>query len=356
MCFGPEYTPCSNWRKSPSRKISNFILSLLDKIEVENPNPTSPKFTRRAFVHQFAIAFVGWRVFKNDPVPEAIPHNKKAIVWYTTNSRQLQKMGSSCVVDIDVSGSIPMRDLTRQQPHRDPDLYRPLKPDRFFDCMTKHHRLNAGKMICARLVIADVVESRSSNRTESWRFEPTRTVERVIEKAISTTVRVVDFFETDEKAQDFVKATIKSLHMTNESLLNESGTSSIVQFRGKWDFALAHSEASSQVVWNFIIYPGETDPPIVPVLGGMSTEDEDQLDQLIMNRNHPRALRSIASGNWTHTAVQYLHDIYQQWATNRRVIATKLKSGLAVSANDVMANCELCQMYTHQSNQLSMIT
>lgn len=346
MCFSDGNTSDRNWLASPSSKVHRFVLRMLAALR-EGLNHAAPDsaFTDQEYAKVFASQFTTWRceTDHSDSRVNSPDSVKTAIVWKTIPSRQLEKMGESCVVQIPPGGATPAAAAAaRAENAVDPQLFNLLKKDSFFDCIAP----GAATILTMRALISALVSvCEASPPGQEWKYSRTRVLDAALTLPLTAGTTLSSFFETESKGRNHLQAVVKKLKVTAAAIAT-GGTTGFDRGIETWEYALQSSGSAAAVtILNFLQHRAGKPTPEVVVVGGVDIAKLSEMSRLVQHGHskHSEIIALAASGHINDSFLDYLLRIREIWSNNRLVVARKLSRGEAPNGDEVEGNTDLAK-------------
>jgi hypothetical protein len=335
-----------NWRRSAFNTLFLAVLHHMCRLKNACAHPTSQSvvvpFSRQDFVRVFCYEFTHWRCGREDGDTSKTP-----IVWDTQQSRMLSMdtFGVSRVITISDSGSIPIAEIVVEA-DRSRVLSR-LSNDDFPICIcTSSKSFNALKLICMKLVVKYLLETRVGNTREEIIFPKELLLTTVAKEYVVDGIKFEDFFDSHEKAKEYIANKCKSEKFTGKSIREDSVyTGNVVAF---WDKVFANCVESPIFYLGWLKTPGPTPRPIFSLFDGFPIDVVNNLNAELADGNHQAAMNIVATdGVITEQLVQYLMAKRRIWELNRYTVALKLDSdgSVAPTKEEVDANVNFMKSF-----------
>jgi hypothetical protein len=312
-----------------------------------DPNPPASQsvvvpFSRQDFIRVFCYEFTHWRCGREDGATGKTP-----IVWDTQQSRMLSMdtFGVSRVITISDSGSIPIAEPVVEA-DRSLVLSR-LSNDDFPICICTGGRgFNALKLICMKMVVKYLLETRVANTRDEFIFPKELLLTTVAKQYVVDGIKFEDFFDSHEKAKEYIANKCKSEKLTGRSIRGDTVyTGNVATF---WDKVFVNCVECSRFYLGWLKKPGTTPRPTYSLFDGFPFDVVNKLNAELAGGKHQMAMNTVASdGVVTEQLVHYLMAKRRIWELNRYTVALKLDSdGLeAPTKEEVDANVNFMKSF-----------
>jgi len=331
---------CANWKKSGYNILYRELLTTLSKINASVAQSTVPgegiqPFSKQEFDRIFAQEFISYRCAD-------IAEDDTPIVWDTIPTRMLHDLGKSRPVKISEEGATP----TEAHPTthlNQRELFSSLRKDKFWSviCCKVPSKRNIAKLLVTKIALRILLENRTLEGQVN--FNQNEVSRKVMDTTIFEQIKVLHFFETPDKAVEFIKRTLLMYGLTVASL--NRGDQKINQNSDSWKLICSNGDYFLDYM-NWLYKPDIAGAPSLDLLEGYEEDKLEQLENELSktNPNHPKLI-SLACDNGiiTGTLIHYLFGLRRKWDNNRLKVATIKAEGGTPSQAETNANLHLAQ-------------
>lgn len=334
-----DVTHSTQWRKSAYNRLFKIQLGHWERIfrsVAAQPSEGVIPFSRQDLTRVFCQEFTSWRCNRQEG-----DDSIKPIVWETIPSRMLHPdhFGCSRVVTLSPSGSIPTQDTAL--PTDRPRLLGLLGDDNFvMVCCASGAKndMNVFRMLTAKMVLIYQLQSRPADSSEFY-LKKNDTISHIVNSDIFPGLRFDRFFDSEEKAYNFVDNLLRSLSFTSVNIASSQVHTGKNQ--AFWE-KVCGSLLRCTLLFSWLKAPDNRARPTLPLLEGYPEEHVASLRRAVQAKIHLDILsKATIHGTLIEEVLSYLGGLRSTWEQNRYCVALKYDNLEVPTAEDLMANVNL---------------
>ena len=333
----------SQWDKSGYNRLAIITLRHIDKIfrcAATGESTSIPAFSKQEFLRIFCHEFCFWRCDRAETDTNEIP-----IVWDTIGSRMLHQnhFGKSLMIRLPSAGSVPVREDTAL-PSDSRRVLSLLGGDNFVMvmCWSLAHKRNVFQLLTAKIMLKFQIENRPLTN-DTFSMERNSTILHVVNFEICDGCKFDHFFDTEEKAIDFVRNSMNTLKFSGKMISEKKTYSRDAKSKSFWN-AVCGTAEKANLIFSWLYQPNGRSRPSMLLLDGYEPLLVQGLRVAIATRDHNTIMNSAAEmGVLTSDLVLYLSQLRTIWEGNRLTVAFKMDTDEIPSREDVTANVTLAE-------------